>query len=89
MGEALNGSPFNVWIKMSGSWSRPGRQMNCGRHKQVLLPLEFGLTLAQTAQATGVSVGWACQLRRRFILAGGPPEVERPRPGGRRRENMT
>ena len=55
----------------------------------VLLPLEFGLTLAQTAQAIGVSVGWACQLRRRFILAGGMPEVDRPRPGGRRRENMT
>jgi transposase len=55
----------------------------------VLLPLEFGLTLAQTAQAIGVSVGWACQLRRRFILAGGRPEVERPGPGGRRRENMT
>jgi hypothetical protein len=51
----------------------------------VLLPLEFGLSLAQTAQA----VGWACQLRRRFILAGGMLEAERPRPGGRRRENMT
>jgi hypothetical protein len=35
----------------------------------VLLPLEFGLTLAQTAQAIGVSVGWACQLRRRFPVA--------------------
>jgi transposase len=55
----------------------------------VLLPLEFGLTLAQTAQAIGVSVGWACQLRRRFILAGGMLEADRPRPGGRLRENMT
>ena len=55
----------------------------------VLLPLEFGLTLAQTAQAIGVSVGWTCQLRRRFILAGGMPEADRARPGGRRRENMT
>jgi hypothetical protein len=42
----------------------------------VLLPLEFGLTLAQTAHAIGVSVGWACQLRRRFILAGGMPDVD-------------
>ncbi|WP_222946320.1 helix-turn-helix domain-containing protein, partial [Paraburkholderia sp. UCT31] len=55
----------------------------------VLLPLEFGLTLAQTAQAIGVSVGWACQLRRRFVLAGGMPDADRARPGGRRRENMT
>ncbi|SKD04896.1 Winged helix-turn helix [Paraburkholderia hospita] len=55
----------------------------------VLLPLEFGLTLAQTAQAIGVSVGWACQLRRRFILAGGMLDADRTRPGGRRRENMT
>ena len=45
----------------------------------VLLPLEFGLTLAQTAQVIGVSVGWACQLRRRFILAGGMPEADHPR----------
>ena len=28
-------------------------------------------------------------IRRRFILAGGVPEADRPRPGGRRRENMT
>jgi transposase len=55
----------------------------------VLLPLEFGLTLAQAAQAIGVSVGWACQLRRRFILAGGMPEVDPPTPGGRRPEDKT
>ncbi len=55
----------------------------------VLLPLEFGLSLEQTAQAIGVSVGWACQLRRRFIHQGGKAEVDRAKPGGRRRENMT
>jgi transposase len=55
----------------------------------VVLPLEFGLTLAQTALALGVSIGWACQLRRRFILSGGMLESGRPRPGGRRNENMT
>ena len=55
----------------------------------VLLPLEFGLSLEQTAQAIGVSVGWACQLRRRFIRRGGKAEVDRAKPGGRRRENMT
>lgn len=55
----------------------------------VLLPLEFGLSLEQTAQAIGVSVGWACQLRRSFILQGGKAPVDEARPGGRRRENMT
>ena len=55
----------------------------------VLLPLEFGLSLEQTAEAIGVSVGWACQLRRRFIRDGGRAEADRAKPGGRRRENMT
>ena len=29
----------------------------------VFLPLEFGLSIGQTAEALGVSRGWACQLR--------------------------
>jgi hypothetical protein len=32
----------------------------------VFLPLEFGLSIEQTAEALGVSRGWACQLRGRF-----------------------
>lgn len=55
----------------------------------VLLPLEFGLSLEQTAQAIGVSVGWACQLRTRFVRAGGIASNSRAMRGGRRRENMT
>lgn len=55
----------------------------------VLLPLEMGLSMAQTAQAIGVSKGWACQLRQRFIQADGKIATDRPRPGGRRRENLT
>ena len=31
------------------------------------LPLVYGLTLNQVADAIGVSIGWACQLRTRFI----------------------
>ena len=34
----------------------------------VVLPLRFGMTLEQTAQIAGVSVGWASRLRNRFIL---------------------
>lgn len=55
----------------------------------VLLPLAFGLSLEQTAQAIGVSVGWACRLRTEFIRRGGPRAGRGPARGGRRRENMT
>jgi len=33
----------------------------------VLLPLDFGMSLEETAKAIGVSKGWACQLRRALI----------------------
>lgn len=55
----------------------------------VVLPLDFGLSLADTAQIIGVSIGWACQLRRRFIrgqMAGVP---DAPTAGGRQRQNMS
>lgn len=55
----------------------------------VVLPLEFGLTLEQTAQAVGVSIGWACRLRRRFIREGGISETGKESRGGRRRENLS
>ena len=55
----------------------------------VVLPLDYAMSLADTAQAIGVSPGWACQLRRRFIhgqVAGAP---DAPTVGGRRRQNMS
>lgn len=55
----------------------------------VLLPLEYTMSLADTAQVIGVSPSWACQLRRRFIrgqVAGAP---DAPTPGGRKRQNMS
>lgn len=59
------------------------------RAQAVLLPLEFGLSLDQTAEVIGVSKGWACRLRTEFIRRGGVDEEVRPVRGGRRRENMT
>ena len=47
----------------------------------VVLPLEFGLSLEKTAQVLGISVGWACQLRRRFVRTGGFCEGGRERKG--------
>jgi len=55
----------------------------------VVLPLELGLSMAQTAAAIGVSAGWACQLRTRFIRDGGTRDRGRPARGGRRRENLS
>jgi transposase len=55
----------------------------------VVMPLEFGLSIEQTARAIGVSTGWACQLRNRFIREGGIPKEDKPLRGGRRRANMS
>ncbi|MDR0674417.1 MAG: winged helix-turn-helix domain-containing protein [Zoogloeaceae bacterium] len=55
----------------------------------VVLPLDYGLSLTGTAQIIGVSPGWVCQLRRRFMrgqLAGTP---DAPAAGGRKRQNMS
>lgn len=54
----------------------------------VLLPLVFDFSMAQVASVIGVSRGWACQLRTRFIRSGGLPD-RRCQRGGRRRENMS
>jgi transposase len=56
----------------------------------VLLPLESGLSLAQVAEVLGISVGWVCRLRRRFVLEGKLNAPSRSVScGGRRRQNMT
>ena len=57
--------------------------------QSLVMPLEFGLSIEQTARAIGVSTGWACQLRNRFIREGGIPKEGKQLRGGRRRENMT
>lgn len=54
----------------------------------VVFPLEYGMTIEQTARAIGVSPGWASQLRNRFIQEGGLHREEKTSRGGRRRENM-
>ena len=54
----------------------------------VILPLEFGFSLAQVAMVTGISKGWVCQLRNRFIRLAGAPDLDKRKPGGRRHENM-
>jgi transposase len=55
----------------------------------VVFPLAYGMSLEKTAEAIGISPGWACQLRNRFIKEGKVFEADKPPRGGRRRENMT
>lgn len=57
--------------------------------QSVILPLEFGFSMEQVAAATGISKGWACQLRTRFIRSGCKEGLEKRQRGGRRHENMS
>ena len=55
----------------------------------VVLPLDYAMSLADTAQVIGVSRGWACQLRRRFIHGQKAGAPDAPAAGGRKRQNMS
>ncbi len=55
----------------------------------VILPLEHGFSMEQVADVLGISRGWACKLRMRFIRSGGEQKEPKPKRGGRRRENMS
>jgi transposase len=55
----------------------------------VVLPLDYAMSLADTAQVIGVSPGWACQLRRRFMQGRVSGTADSPKPGGRKRQNMS
>lgn len=55
----------------------------------VVLPLDYAMSLADTAQVIGVSPGWACQLRRRFIHGHKAGAPNAPTAGGRKRQNMS
>ena len=55
----------------------------------VVLPLDYAMSLADTAHVIGVSPGWACQLRRRFINGHKAGAPDAPTAGGRKRENMS
>ena len=55
----------------------------------VVLPLDYGLSLADTAKVLGVSQGWVCQLRRRFMHGQLAGAADAPTAGGRRRQNMS
>lgn len=55
----------------------------------VVLPLDYALSLEQTAHAIGRSVAWTCRLRNRFLAGEIVGDGQRESPGGRRRQNMS
>jgi transposase len=57
--------------------------------QSVVLPLDYGLSLEETAAVIGVSKGWTCQLRRRFMRSQFAGDPALPARGGRKRQNMS
>jgi transposase len=55
----------------------------------VVLPLQYGMSLEQTAQAIGLSKGWACRLRNQFIAGEAVGDKGKSVRGGRHREHFT
>ena len=55
----------------------------------VVLPLRFAMSLQQTAQVTGLSIGWVSKQRNRFIQGKAVGDGTVPARGGRRRQNFT
>ena len=55
----------------------------------VVLPLRFAMSLEQTAEVTGLSVGWVSKQRNRFILGKAVGDGTVAARGGRRRQNFT
>ena len=87
MGRSASGVEFLERAKVCLSNARTVEELKAAQ--AVVLPLVFGLSLEQTAQAIGLSVGWTCQLRTRFIRHEETSDERRARKGGRRHENMT
>jgi hypothetical protein len=55
----------------------------------VAMPLQYDMSLTQTAQAIGISPGWVCRLRNQFIRGEIVDDGGKPTRGGRRNENFT
>ena len=75
-------------------WARevPARAQTVEQLRQaqaVVLPLDYGLSLAQTARVTGRSIPWKCRLRNRFLAGEIVGDGQRESRGGRRRQNMS
>ena len=87
MGRAASGWDFLAKAKELLAKAKTAEELR--QAQALILPLEYGFSIEQVAAVTGISRGWACQLRTRFIRNEGKPTQEASRRGGRRRQNMT
>jgi len=55
----------------------------------VILPVEHGFSLMQTATILGITPSWVNKLRTQFIKAGGKLTTSKPKRGGRRKEKLS
>lgn len=55
----------------------------------IVLPIEMGITIEQTAMATGRSVRWVSKARNDYIRRRGSALQSKPGKGGRRRQNLS
>lgn len=61
--------------------------MQVKQAQAVLFPLLFGLTIKQTAERIGLSLGWTSRLRSAFIKSSGTAKIDGR--GGRNRQLMS
>jgi len=87
MGRAASGREFLANAKELLAKAKTAEELR--KAQALILPLEYGFSIEQVAAVTGISRGWACQLRTRFIRNEGKPAQDASRRGGRRRQNMT
>lgn len=84
-------------VARGGDRVKEARQMLVGaktlaqlrQAQSVVLPLDYGLSLEQTARAIGRSTPWTSRIRNRFLSGETAGDGQRQSRGGRRRQLMT
>ena len=87
MGRTARGSENLEWAREVLAQAETAEQLR--QAQAVVLPLDYALSLEQTARAIGRSVAWTCRLRNRFLAGEIVGDGQRQSPGGRRRQNMS
>lgn len=87
MARTASGADRLEWAREVLAQARTVEQLR--QAQAVVLPLDYGLSLRQTARAIGRSVTWTCRLRNRLLAGEIVGDGQRQARGGRRRQNMS